>query len=216
MIVAIIGRSYSGKRRLVTYLRNASHGRFRPFKQFTTREDFHESRHMYMPKTARDKLEPSRIFYSSFSDKGDEYFSLTTQFINGGNLVYVMDDPLAIARIDELGLPYAVIYVDCSTSVIYKKVRSVSELFHAVLTRFTKVRGRLRRMERSGEYNLYINTSVASQFNQETMIEIFYRNLCEWEAKRDEHELHPKMFKDSADRDWLRKARDIGFLMADM
>ena len=216
MIVAIIGRSYSGKRKLVTYLRNASHGRFRPFKQFTTREDYNKNRHLYMPKEARDKLEPSRIFYSSFSEEGNEYFSLTTQFQNGGDLIYVMDDPLAIARIDELGLPYAVVYVDCNTAAIYRKIRSFKELFHAVLSRFSKTRGRLRRMERSGEYHLYINTSVASQFNQETMMDIFYRNLCEWEKNRDEHELHPKMFKDSSERDWLRRARDVGFLMVDI
>lgn len=216
MIVAIIGRSYSGKRKLATYLRNSSHGRFRLFKQFTTREDYNQTRHMYMPKEARDRLEPSRIFYSSCSSEGNEYFSLTTQFLNGGDLIYVMDDPMSIARIDELGLPYAVVYVDCNTAVIYRKVRSVMELFHAVLSRFTKVRGRLRRMERLGKYNLYINTSVATQSNQETMMDIFFQNLIEWEKTRSEGELHPKMFCDSADQGWLQKARDIGFLMAEM
>lgn len=216
MVIAIIGRSYSGKRKLATYLRNASHGRFRPFKQFTTREDYNHVKHMYMPKEARAKLEPSRIFYSSYSDDGNEYFSLTTQFLHGGSLVYVMDDPLAIARIDELGLPYAVIYVDCNTAAIYRKVRSFTELFRAVLSRFSKVRGRLRRMERSGEYNLYINTSVASHLDQETAIREFYRRLCDWEKGRCKSELHPKMLSSSTEPNWLGVAHRKGFLMADI
>ena len=215
MIIVMIGRSYSGKRRLARYIRKASNNRFRLFKPFTTRPDYNEARHQYMPQEARDALEPSRIFHSMKTAQGYEYFSLTTQFIKGGNLIYVMDDPASLARIDELGVPYVVAYVDCNTSKILKQIRSFRDIVVTVLGRFSQIRGRLRKMKRSGDFHLYINTSVMSAKDQESTMALFYANAVRWERLRKEGELRPKTLSESYKDIWSLKAKSDGYALTE-
>lgn len=212
MIFVVVGRSYSGKDAIASYIRKYYKGRVRKFKNYTTNMSGNKRTHSLMSLKQFEALPKDEIFYETEA-LGHIIFSKMSQFRPYRSVTYTIDDPLGLSRIDELGIPYVVIYATCDIEELKSRAVSDNCGIDGVLSRYAVTKDRMAEFEKSGRYNLYLDTSVVKWDNIEILLDLLLAGVDSWTEER-ELELHAPFICEMLDEGWLADARDAGFLQA--
>ena len=214
MIIAIVGRSHSDKYKVARDLRYHSKGRFTRIKSYTTNADKKYNTHYYMSFKDFDKLSDFDILHQVLNAQGNEFFFLKRQFDISRDVMYVIDDPVGLEKLDELHIPYAVVFVDCAEGTIMARAEEYSDNPGDVAARLDETRERMLDFDASGKYSLYLDTSKLSPTSRTLACSVFMSQVKKWLEIRQPSEMCMPALIDMAGGSVLRAARAVGFGVA--
>ena len=212
MIYALVGRSYSGKEAIARYIRKYYSGTVRRFVKYTTNMGAGHKRFSHMPIAQYRALNPEEIFYTTEAG-GHMIFAKKSQFTADRDVTYIVDDPMGIDKIDELGIPYVIIYVTSPRDVLLERAVAACTSIQEVKSRYLFTDARMINFKRGGSYNFYVDTSIVSEKTIRTMLDFFLAGVDAW---KESHlsALHPPFICEAFGDDWLSRAVSAGFLQA--
>lgn len=188
VVIAVVGKTHGNKKKIVQYLEKYSNGQFKRLVPYTTRKDKCSKPHTYMSEGDFSRLQPDEIFHCVEPGNGYKYFVLTSQLKEDRGIIYVVDDPKGVAKLDSLGVPYAIVYVGCSKSDIEGRAL-IEDDVSATKARLNVTGNRLRAFKKSGNYSMYINTSKLATKYQKFAVGMFIDKVLSWLETRKEDEL---------------------------
>lgn len=190
MVIAIVGYSYSGKYQVAKDITYHSDGAFHRLKFLTTRPSPVSHRHIGITEESRKNIKDQDIFHRVISECGHEYLTLKSQLKERGDVLFVVDDPRAFAGLEELGVPYAIVFVDCPRYVLLKHAEEENDVLRQVKCRMGVVGGRMSELKKSENYNLYLDMSKITPTMRSEVISTFVKRVKEWEQNRLWSETH--------------------------
>lgn len=214
MIIALCGRSHSDKYKVARDLRYHSKSQFTRIKSYTTNPDKKYNSHYYMSHKDRAKIDDFDVLHSVLNEYGNEFFFLKSQFAESRDVIYVVDDPLGLEKLDDLHIPYAVAFVDCAEGTILARAEEFSDDVPAVLDRLKETSERMLEFDSSGKYSLYVDTSKLSPTSRTLAASVFISQVRKWERTRQPHEMVMPYLRDFSGGAMLRAARGMGYGVA--
>lgn len=214
MILVLVGRPYSDKYKVSRDLIYHSKSRFSRIKSYTTNSAKRYNTHYYMSREALAKRDESEILYRVTNDFGNDFFFLKEQFSETRDVIMVIDDPAGLAKLEELGIPYAVVFVDCAEGTALYRAEEYSDDMPSVLSRMDVIHDRLLAFDMSGEYSLYLNTTQLAPTSRTLACSVFISQVRKWLATRSPDELKMPTLKDMVGGHVLRVAKSIGYGVA--
>lgn len=159
MVIVLVGNTHSGKSGVADTIIKASNGHFSKATVYTTKPGL-DGYVCVSEEQYREYGKQNDVFYETTDSEHNKFFTLTTEMCSGRDLIYCIDEPDAIEYVDDLHLPYCVVFVNSSMAAIL--MRSADDRDNTRLTkmRLEKVATRMKQFDKSAKYTLYINTSL--------------------------------------------------------
>lgn len=190
MIIVLVGRTHSNKAWVANALIKASEGKFEKVTVYTTKPglDGHTCVSQEQYKHYSDRGD---IFYSTTDSEHNKFFVLRSELSSGRDLIYCIDEPGAVDYMDDLGVPYCIVFVDSSTDAILSRSSEARDNTRLTKLRLEKTATRTKQFDKSAEYTMYVNTSLP---NSESGIKQASSELValieEWMNERDEDDFY--------------------------
>lgn len=183
MVIALVGKSCSGKYAVAHDIRRHMKGTIKRVKSYITSQDRRSGTHLYMPADDFANLPISEIVHSVCNEYGHIAFFLKSQFETNADMIYVIDDPVGLEKLRELDIQYAVIFVDSSDGKANASAKEFSSFPSSVIARLEDTKERMNTFSSSGEYSCYINTDKLSPSLRVSTIDLFCNRALRWKAK---------------------------------
>lgn len=202
MIIAVIGRPHSEKARVATDIERCTN--FKRLQMYTTKTANTDRQYLYMPAKEFKTMGASDVFYYESDAAKNKFFVLNSQLTGDEDVIFVFDNPRCVEKIESLGVPYALVYVDSSMDVILSRAKRARESDKSVKLRISKFADSMKRFDESGEYSLYINTSSMSIKGRSAVVTVFCQKVQKWRSKRGVDEFKMPTIADCYGADWKR------------
>lgn len=197
MVIALIGRSYSGKERLAKAIQYNSNGEFKRLQMYTTKEGKSHRPHIYVSKEDFGQIVLSDILWITENQNGDKFFFSKSQVHGLGNTILIADDPVAVEALPELGVPYGIAFVDCSDDVARGRADEAGDNWAIVKARYDYIRDRLDSFRAKSEFSLHLDTStITTKSGLALAGALFHRQCASWDETRKPDEVRMPMISD--------------------
>lgn len=214
MVIALIGRAYSGKDRLAKAIRYNSEGKFSRLLMYTTKKGKCHRPHIYVSPEDFGQIVLSDIMWMTENKKGDKFFFSKSKICAVGDTILVADDPLAIEALPELGVPYGVAFIDCSDETAMERAKQANDNWSIVKERYEFTRSRLERFKANAEFSLYLDTSVVSVPSALALSgALFHRQCASWVESAPEGAIRMPTISDYSENDLHAVMRVPGMAM---
>ena len=215
MIIALVGPTYGGKARFARYLKGFSKKPFERLLSYTTNAGETQKEHIRMERAQYEELIPEEIFFREPSLDGEEYLYLKSQFYVDRDIIYAVDDPAGVEHLEDFGVPYVVVYVDCERETSMKRAEIMTRDLAAFEARLNLLAGRMKEFEDSGNYSWYLNTTNLSKASFTIAANWLLQTIDGWMKVRPVNELCMPVLDIVVGKDWRSELKDLSFLAID-
>lgn len=180
MIITVVGNIFSDKAKVAQDISRCTDGQFQRLKMYYTGTNAPDKNHMKMSMSEYEKLNKDDVFYSATDTYHEKYVALKSQFTENDDTVWVVDDPRCLENIESLGIPYSVVFVDCSETAIMNRALMTRENQRQVKLRLERLKSRMKKLDKSSEYSLYLNTSSMSHNSRYAVVSVYCGKVDTW------------------------------------
>lgn len=163
MIIAIIGRGYSGKTRMAKWLKeDLKDYNFHVLQSYST-DPRQLSNCIYCAPVDYERICERDFMYRTKDIHGHDVFMLQSQFTPDSNVIYCVDDPQGVVNLQALGIPYTMLFMDSDDKTIESRVQCANADLAYVMLRSNRLGEKLVNFGRNGNYSFYLDTSKVSK-----------------------------------------------------
>lgn len=159
MVIVLVGNTHSGKTVVADAIIKASNGRFSKATVYTTKPGV-DGHICVSEEQYKEYVAQNDVFYGTNDSEHNKFFTLTSELNSGRDLIYCIDEPQAVEYMDDLHVPYCVVFVNSSMDAILSRSVDARDNTRLTKLRLEKVATRMKQFDKSAEYAMYINTSL--------------------------------------------------------
>lgn len=215
MIIALVGHEYAGKTRFAQYLKGLSKRNFERLLPYSTAAEGSGAAHIVMQESEREAVRPDEIFYTETDTDGSECLYLKSQFQADKDIIYVVNSPAGLEHLEDFGIPFVVVYVDCTREVMNKRAEFVDVDKQVLEKRAADIAESMKAFEDSGEYSWYINTANMSKASFALSASYFLQVFKGWMDTRKPDEVRMPVLSRIVGKDWRAELKDYCFIHVD-